>query len=93
MPLFYGALNIPLSPGYSLAIDPNFIPLGTPVFLSTTLPNHQHFNRLMIAQDIGGAIKGPIRGDIYWGTGHYAQRMASTMKQQGTYWMLIPIQR
>lgn len=89
-PLFLGALNVPLSPGYSMAIDPNYIPLGTPVFVSTELPNHHHFNRLLIAQDVGGAIKGPIRGDIYWGTGKVARDMASNMKQLGTYWFLLP---
>lgn len=90
-PLFLGALNVPLSSGYSLAVDPSYLPLGTPVFVSTELPNHKPFNRLLIAQDVGGAIKGPIRGDIYWGTGKYAQNMASSMKQLGTYWLLLPI--
>jgi len=89
-PLFFGAQNIPLTSGYSLAIDQRFVPLGMPIFLSTELPTHRMFNRLMIAQDIGGAIKGPVRGDIYWGGGAYAKKMASLMKQQGNYWMLIP---
>lgn len=89
-PLFFGAQNIPLTPGYSMAIDQSFVPLGMPVFISTELPTHRMFNRLMIAQDIGGAIKGPIRGDIYWGAGAYAREMASLMKQEGNYWLLIP---
>jgi membrane-bound lytic murein transglycosylase A len=88
--LFLGVLNTKLSPGYSMAVDPNYIPLGTPVFVSTELPNHHAFNRLLIAQDVGGAIKGPIRGDIYWGTGKHAKNMASDMKQQGSLWILLP---
>jgi membrane-bound lytic murein transglycosylase A len=87
---FYGYQNIPLSPGYSLAVDPNYIPMGAPIFISTNLPNHQNFQRLMIAQDVGGAIKGPIRGDIYWGNGLKAKELASDMKQAGQMWYLVP---
>jgi membrane-bound lytic murein transglycosylase A len=88
---FYGAQNINLSPGYSIAVDPRFVALGTPVLISTTLPHHQRpWHRLMIAQDIGGAIKGKIRADIYWGRGNKAQQLASDMKQSGKMWFLIP---
>jgi membrane-bound lytic murein transglycosylase A len=87
---FYGYQNINLSPGYSLAVDKNFIPMGTPIFISTTLPNQHAFQRLMIAQDVGGAIKGPTRGDIYWGTGLKAKQLASDMKQAGDMWYLFP---
>ena len=90
---FFGYQNIALSPGYSMAVDPNFIPMGAPVFVHTTLPNHQSFNRLMIAQDVGGAIKGPVRGDIYWGTGLKAKQLASDMKQPGKIWYLFPKDR
>jgi len=88
--LFYGAQNVPLSPGYSLAVDNNYIPLGTPIYVSTELPHQHHLHRLMIAQDIGGAIKGPIRGDIYWGTHPRAKQMASLMQHEGTFWLLLP---
>ena len=88
--LFYGAQNVPLTPGYSLAIDHQYIPLGMPIYVSTELPNQNRLERLMIAQDIGGAIKGPIRGDIYWGKHPHAKQMASLMQHQGTFWMLIP---
>jgi membrane-bound lytic murein transglycosylase A len=87
---FYGYQNIPLSPGYSMAVDPHFIPMGAPIFVSTILPDHKSFNRLMIAQDVGGAIKGPGRGDIYWGTGLKAKQLASDMKQPGQMWYLFP---
>lgn len=88
---FYGYQNINLSPGYSLAVDKNFVPMGTPIFISTILPNQHTFQRLMIAQDVGGAIKGPTRGDIYWGTGLKAKQLASDMKQKGEMWYLFPI--
>lgn len=63
-----GALGVPLTPEVSIAVDPRTIPLGAPVFLSTTWPyNPKPLNRLMVAQDTGGAIKGGVRGDFFWG--------------------------
>lgn len=90
-----GAQNVPLTPGYSLAVDQNWIPLGVPIWLTTTRPDAYHekehpFKRLMIAQDIGGAIRGPVRGDIFWGAGEKAANIAGKMKQTGIYWMLLP---
>lgn len=68
-----GAMGVPLTAGYSMAVDPVVIPLGLPVFLSTTWPNSdRQLNRLMLAQDTGGAIKGTIRGDFFWGFGAQA---------------------
>lgn len=90
-----GTLGIPLTQGYSLAVDPDWVPLGMPVWLSTTYPdpysNQQHpFHRLMIAQDTGGAIKGTVRGDVFWGKGNEAAAIAGKMKSQGRYWLLVP---
>jgi len=60
-----GSLGVPLTGGRSIAVDPGFIPLGAPVFLSTTQPNStQPLNRLVMAQDSGGAIKGGVRADF-----------------------------
>ena len=86
-----GALGVPLTAGRSIAVDPKFIPLGAPVFLSTTWPNSaQPLNRLMMAQDTGGAIRGAVRADFYWGFGASAGELAGRMKQQGRMWVLLP---
>jgi membrane-bound lytic murein transglycosylase A len=86
-----GALGVPLTDGESVAIDPKAIPLGTPVYLSTTWPNSDKpLNRLMQAQDTGGAIRGPIRADFFWGFGPDAGAQAGRMKQQGAIWLLWP---
>ncbi len=90
-----GAQGLLLTPGYSMAVDQGFVPLGTPVWLKTTRPdertNGTHpFNRLMVAQDTGGAIRGAVRGDIYWGEGARATEIAGKMKDYGRYWLLLP---
>ncbi len=86
-----GALGVPLTAGRSIAIDPKYIPLGAPVFLSTTWPNSpQPLNRLMMAQDTGGAIRGAVRADFYWGFGAAAGEQAGRMKQPGRMWVLLP---
>ena len=86
-----GALGVPLTNEYSLAIDPRTIPLGAPVFLATTYPNDSApLNRLMLAQDTGGAIKGAVRADFFWGFGESAGALAGKMKQQGRLWVLFP---
>ena len=86
-----GALGVPVSAERSVAIDPKFIPLGAPVFLSTTLPNStKPLKRLVMAQDTGGAIKGGVRADFFWGTGDEAGTKAGAMKQQGKIWVLLP---
>ncbi len=87
-----GALNLPLTDGASIAIDPRYIPLGSPVYLATTRPdNQQPLTRLMHAQDTGGAIRGPVRADFFWGFGHDAGALAGRMKQQGQLWLLWPV--
>lgn len=90
-----GAQGVNLTPGYSLAIDRKWIPLGMPLWLDTTHPDStiskpKHLQRLMIAQDTGGAIKGMVRGDVFWGEGERATYIAGNMKNPGYYWLLIP---
>jgi membrane-bound lytic murein transglycosylase A len=86
-----GALGVSLIAERAVAIDPRSTPLGAPVFLATTQPNSsQMFNRLMLAQDTGGAIKGVVRADLYFGTGHEAGQKAGRMKQKGRMWVLLP---
>jgi membrane-bound lytic murein transglycosylase A len=86
-----GALGVPLTPERSIAVDPRQITLGAPVFMSTTLPNESTpLNRLMVAQDTGGAIRGVVRADFYWGSGAKAGSLAGRMRQKGTMWVLMP---
>jgi membrane-bound lytic murein transglycosylase A len=91
-----GASGAVLTARRSLAVDHRFIPYGVPVWLATTRPSLQHvgatvsMRRLMIAQDTGGAIRGPVRGDVYWGRGPRAAALAGEMKQEGRYWLLLP---
>ncbi len=86
-----GALGVPIAAERSLAVDPRYIPLGAPVFLATTYPNDSKpLQRLMLAQDTGGAIKGAVRADFFWGAGNEAGRQAGAMKQQGRMWILLP---
>ncbi len=86
-----GALGVALTPERSIAVDPRTIPLGAPVFLSTTLPlSETPLQRLVVAQDTGGAIKGAVRADFFWGMGNDAGAQAGRMKQQGRMWLLWP---
>ena len=86
-----GALGVPLTPGRSLAVDRRYIPLGAPVFVETSWPNSDRpLQRLMMAQDTGGAIKGRIRGDFFWGMGDAAGSKAGRMKQVAKFWVLLP---
>ena len=86
-----GAMGLPLTGEASLAIDPRYIPLGTPVWLATTRPNSSvPLNRLMAAQDTGTAIKGAVRADFFWGFGQEAGETAGRMKQSGRLWVLLP---
>lgn len=86
-----GSLGVPLTAQRSLAVDPRTIPLGAPVFLSTTVPGcDQPLQQLMIAQDTGGAIKGRVRADFFWGMGQKAGEIAGKMKQPGRMWVLLP---
>ena len=87
-----GALNVALTPRRSIAVDRTVIPLGAPVWLQTTLPNEAQspLNQLMLAQDTGGAIRGHVRADVFWGRGGEAEKMAGLMKQQGELFVLLP---
>lgn len=86
-----GALGVPLTPTRSIAIDSSILPLGAPIYLSTTQPNSAAaLQRLMMAQDTGGAIKGAVRADFFWGFGSEAGEKAGRMKQRGMLWVLLP---
>jgi membrane-bound lytic murein transglycosylase A len=86
-----GALNVPLTPGRSIAIDRSILPLGAPVWLSTTMPRDgAPLQRLMMGQDVGGAIRGAVRADFFFGFGPEATENAGLMKQQGSLWVLLP---
>ena len=86
-----GALGVPLTPGRSIAVDPRNVPLGAPVYLATTQPlSTKPLNRLVMAQDTGGAIRGAVRADFFWGFGADAGAQAGRMKQQGQMWVLLP---
>ncbi|WP_226500922.1 MltA domain-containing protein [Pseudomonas sp. MWU16-30322] len=85
-----GSLNVPLTAGYSAAVDRKVIPLGSLLWLSTTRPDGTALVRPVAAQDTGGAIAGEVRADLFWGTGDAAGQLAGDMKQQGQIWMLWP---
>lgn len=88
-----GAIDVPLVAGRSLAIDPGIHRLGSPIYVSIPtlkLPGSvQAFNRLMVAHDVGSAIRGPERGDIYLGSGKTAERAASGVKHPGNLYVLL----
>ena len=86
-----GALNVPLTPGRSVAIDRSILPLGAPIWLSTTMPKDgATLQRLVMGQDVGGAIRGAVRADFFFGFGPEAVENAGRMKQSGALWVLLP---
>lgn len=87
-----GAQNVALTEGRSLAVDRSLMPFGVPVFLDAQAPveDENPVQRLMIAQDTGGAIRGAVRGDVFWGYGDLAEKRAGHMKSKGRYWVLLP---
>ena len=86
-----GSLGVPLTPQRSIAVDTQFIPLGVPVFLATTQPGSDiPLQRLVMAQDTGGAIRSPVQADFFWGFGGDAPEKAGKMKQRGMMWVLLP---
>lgn len=86
-----GTLGVPLTPGRSLAVDPAWIPLGAPVWLVTRDPlDGSPIRRLVQAQDTGGAIRGPGRGDLFWGWGAEAAAKAGPMREAAALWVLVP---
>jgi membrane-bound lytic murein transglycosylase A len=99
-----GSQGVVLTPRRSLAVDRSFIPMGTPIWLDGWAPSPEdddpeardpsqqsRLRRLLIAQDTGGAIRGPVRGDVFWGAGDTAADIAGRMKHQGRYWLLLPL--
>ena len=86
-----GSLGVPLLAERTIAVDPRAIPLGAPVFVATTDPlSDAPLRRLTMAQDTGGAIRGPIRADFFWGFGAEAGQSAGRMRQPGRLWVLWP---
>lgn len=87
-----GAQGVALTPARSLAIDPRFVPYGAPVYIAVENPRdaQKKISRLMVAQDTGGAIRGPVRGDMFWGSGAQAEEIAGIMKSRGKAWLLLP---
>lgn len=91
-----GSEGVPLTAQASLAVDMKRHPLGVPMFVATTRPDtnphgdDRPFDRLMVAQDSGGAIKNAVRGDVFWGFGTDAESIAGRMKSQGRLYVLLP---
>ncbi|MFQ5347131.1 MAG: murein transglycosylase A [Rhodothalassiaceae bacterium] len=92
-----GAEGVPLTPGRSLAVDPRHLPFGAPVWLASTVPDARDpvagrlpLRRLMVAQDAGSAIRGAVRGDVFWGHGGTAATIAGHMAERGRLWLLLP---
>jgi membrane-bound lytic murein transglycosylase A len=88
-----GALGVPLTPGRSVAVDPRVTPLGYPVFLSAPAPAGSSISmqRLVFAQDTGGAIRGAVRADYFWGFGNEAGQMARSTRHRGQMWVMLPV--
>lgn len=89
-----GSEGVALTPGRSLAVDRSFLAMGLPVWLDAEDPLDpaSRIRRLLVAQDTGGAIRGPVRGDVFWGHGADAAERAGRMRSQGRYWILLPRQ-
>ena len=85
-----GAEGVALTPGASLAVDTRLHALGVPFYVSTTSPDAKPLQSLVVAQDIGGAIRGPVRGDIFFGFGKKAEMLAGEMNQTGRLYVLLP---
>jgi membrane-bound lytic murein transglycosylase A len=90
-----GAQGVPLTPEVSLAVDLRFHALGAPMWVEANAPSEDNapdmpFQRLVVAQDTGGAIRGPVRGDVYWGAGAKAESIAGRMAHKGKLYVLLP---
>jgi len=93
-----GSINVPITPGRSLALDSRLFPRGALAFISTWKPvvneageiiEWKKFSRFVLNQDTGGAIKGAGRADLFWGSGSYAELGAGHMKHEGELYILI----
>lgn len=86
-----GALGVDLTPQRSAAVDPHYVPMGTPLFVDTTDPvSGAPWRHLVLAQDSGTDIKGPARADLFFGSGAQAEQAAGRMQQAGTAYILLP---
>ena len=85
-----GAMGLPLYAGRAMAVDRSYIPLGSMMWLETTAPNGDKINKMVMAEDVGSAIKGAVRGDYFWGHGEEALAEAGRMNAKGQYYILIP---
>ncbi len=85
-----GTQGVALTPGRSLAVDREFIALGVPVFLDVAQAGQDPVRRLTVAQDTGAAIRGPLRGDLFWGFGSEAETRAGGMRALGRVYLLLP---
>jgi peptidoglycan lytic transglycosylase A len=85
-----GSEGVPLTPGASLAVDAHLHPLGAPVYIAAADTSPQALRRLLIAQDTGGAIRGPVRGDVFWGFGPKAEDTAGRMTARGRMFVFLP---
>jgi len=91
-----GSEGVPLTPTASLAVDTRVHALGTPIYIAAMRPDadpnrpERTFDQLLIAQDTGGAIRGPVRGDVFWGFGTDAESIAGRMKAEGRMFVLLP---
>ncbi len=83
-----GAQGVALTAGRSIAVDPAYIPLGAPVYLATA--GEPNLQRLVVAQDTGGAISGAPRADFFCGAGDAAAGMAGNLRAQASVWLLWP---
>jgi membrane-bound lytic murein transglycosylase A len=83
-----GALNVALTPRGSVATDPNYVPLGAPIFIHKA--DRHEVDGIWVAQDVGGAIKGPNRFDTFWGAGDEAVAIAGGMSASGEALILVP---
>ena len=88
-----GTQGVPLTPGRSLAVDRRYLPLGAPLWIDTVDPldTSRPLRRLAVAQDTGGAIRGAVRGDLFWGAGLDAEERAGRMRSPGRYYVLLPV--
>ena len=85
-----GSAGVALTAGRSLAVDPAFLPMGAPIFIDSSDAHGRPLRRLALAQDSGGAIKGPLRADFYWGAGAAAEAEAGAMQSPGRLYLLLP---
>ena len=87
-----GGEGVTLTPYHSLAVDHSLFPYGAPVWVDIdyAVNGQNRLRNLMVMQDTGGAIRGPVRGDVFWGYGEQAEQLAGPMKAKGHYWILLP---